>query len=167
FHVTGVQTCALPILCGRARAGPAPFILMTMADHHFHPSAALAEFAANLRFDDIPAAVLRRAEDLLLDCLGSILAGAGARAVQAIERYAAAMGPSDGPSQVLIARRQTSPLFAAMVNAAAAHVVEQDDVHNGSVFHPAAVVFPPALAVAQALGSSGKDLLVASVAGYE
>ena len=111
--------------------------------------------------------MLRRAEDLLLDCLASILAGASARAVLAIERYAAAMGPVDGPSEVLITRRRTTPLFAAMVNAAAAHVVEQDDVHNGSVFHPAAVVFPPALAVAQALGRSGRDLLTAAVAGYE
>ncbi|MFY0479696.1 MmgE/PrpD family protein [Achromobacter marplatensis] len=132
-----------------------------------HLSAELAAFAANLRYDDIPAPVLRRAEDLLLDCLASILAGASARAVQAIDRYAAAMGPADGPSEVLITRRRTSPMFAAMVNAAAAHVVEQDDVHNGSVFHPAAVVFPPALAVAQALGSSGRDLLTAAVAGYE
>ena len=32
---------------------------------------------------------------------------------------------------------------------------------------PAAVVFPPALAVAQALGRSGRDLLTAAVAGYE
>lgn len=132
-----------------------------------HLSAELAAFAANLRFEDIPAPVLRRAEDLLLDCLASILAGASARPVLAIDRYAAAMGPADGPSEILINRRRTSPVFAAMVNAAAAHVVEQDDVHNGSVFHPAAVVFPPALAVAQALGSSGRDLLVAAVAGYE
>lgn len=132
-----------------------------------HLSAELAAFAANLRYEDIPAPVLRRAEDLLLDCLASILAGASARAVQAIDRYATAMGPADGPSEVLITRRRTSPLFAAMVNAAAAHVVEQDDVHNGSVFHPAAVVFPPALAVAQALGSSGRDLITAAVAGYE
>jgi 2-methylcitrate dehydratase PrpD len=131
------------------------------------PSAALAAFAAGLRFEDIPAHVLRRTEDLLLDCLGSILAGASSRPIQAIERFAIAMGPATGPSEVLVSRRTTSPLFAAMVNAAAAHVVEQDDVHNGSVFHPAAVVFPPALAVAQALGKSGKDLLVASVAGYE
>ncbi|MFY3334395.1 MmgE/PrpD family protein [Achromobacter xylosoxidans] len=131
------------------------------------PSATLAAFAANLRFEDIPAPVLRRAEDLLLDCLASILAGASARPVLAIDRYAAAMGPADGPSEILINRRLTSPVFAAMVNAAAAHVVEQDDVHNGSVFHPAAVVFPPALAVAQALGRSGRDLLVAAVAGYE
>lgn len=132
-----------------------------------HPSATLAAFAANLRFEDIPAPVLRRAEDLLLDCLASILAGAASRPVLAIERYAAAMGPADGPSEILINRRRTSPVFAAMVNAAAAHVVEQDDVHNGSVFHPAAVVFPPVLAVAQALGRSGRDLLVAAVAGYE
>ncbi len=132
-----------------------------------HPSATLAAFAANLRFEAIPAPVLRRAEDLFLDCLASILAGAASRPVLAIDRYAAAMGPADGPSEILINRRRTSPVFAAMVNAAAAHVVEQDDVHNGSVFHPAAVVFPPVLAVAQALGRSGRDLLVAAVAGYE
>jgi 2-methylcitrate dehydratase PrpD len=54
-----------------------------------------------------------------------------------------------------------------MANAAASHVAEQDDVHNGSVFHPATVVFPAALAVAQALGASGPQLLTAAVAGYE
>jgi len=58
-------------------------------------------------------------------------------------------------------------MFAAMVNAASSHYAEQDDVHNGSVFHPGTVVFPAALAVAQALGSSGRELLTAAVAGYE
>jgi 2-methylcitrate dehydratase PrpD len=54
-----------------------------------------------------------------------------------------------------------------MANASASHVAEQDDVHNGSVFHPATVVFPPALAVAQAIGASGAQLITAAVAGYE
>jgi 2-methylcitrate dehydratase PrpD len=45
--------------------------------------------------------------------------------------------------------------------------VEQDDVHNGAVFHPAAVVFPPALAVAQSIVASGQDFIAACVAGYE
>jgi 2-methylcitrate dehydratase PrpD len=54
-----------------------------------------------------------------------------------------------------------------MVNAASSHFAEQDDLHNGSVFHPGTVVFSPAVAVAQALGSSGRDLLTAAVAGYE
>ena len=131
------------------------------------PSAALAQFAATLKFSDIPAPVLRRAEDLLLDWLASALAGKGARPVESITRFMQAMGPSDGPSQILIKRQTSSPLVAAVANAAASHFAEQDDVHNGSVFHPAAVVFPPALAVAQAIGASGADLLTASVVGYE
>jgi len=132
-----------------------------------HPGAQLAAFAAGLRFEDVPTPVLRRAEDLMLDWLASALAGARARPAAAVQRLAQAMGPASGPSQVLIARRTTSPYFAAMVNAAASHVVEQDDVHNSSVFHPATVVFPPALAAAQAESSSGRELLAAVVAGYE
>ncbi|MGB3289298.1 MAG: MmgE/PrpD family protein [Burkholderiaceae bacterium] len=132
-----------------------------------HPSAELAQFAAQLTYDDIPDDVLRRTEDLMLDYLASVLAGSSARPVQTIAKFADAMGPTSGPSENLVTRKTTSPMFAAMVNAAAAHMVEQDDVHNGSVFHPATVVFPPAIAVAQALGRSGRDLLVAAVAGYE
>ena len=54
-----------------------------------------------------------------------------------------------------------------MVNAAASHISEQDDVHNGSVFHPGAVVFPAVLAAAQATGASSREVLTAAVAGYE
>jgi 2-methylcitrate dehydratase PrpD len=130
-------------------------------------SKCLADFAANLRFEDIPQPVIERAEDLFLDWFGSALAGRNAPAVEAIECFAKSMGPATGPSEVLTSRRATSPLFAALVNAAASHLAEQDDVHNGSVFHPGTVVFPPVLAVAQSLGSSGRDLLTAAVAGYE
>jgi len=131
------------------------------------PSKTLADFAANLRFEVIPPAVIQRAQDLFLDWFGSALAGKGARPVEAIESFAKAMGRIAGVSEVLISRRRTSPFFAALVNGAASHFAEQDDVHNGSVFHPGTVVFPPALAVAQTLGSSGQDFLTAAVAGYE
>ncbi|HSB25733.1 MAG TPA: MmgE/PrpD family protein [Burkholderiaceae bacterium] len=131
------------------------------------PGVALAHFAATLRFDAIPGAVIARTQDLLLDWIGSSLAGKGARPVESIARFMLAQGPGDGPSEVLIHRRGSSPLVAAAINAAASHVAEQDDVHNGSVFHPAAVVLPPALAVAQALQRSGRELLTAAVAGYE
>src|SRR6267154_511271 len=124
-----------------------------------HPSKTLASFATKLRYEDIPAPVLRRAEDLLLDWFGSALAGKGTRPVEAFDRFARLMGAETGDSEVLISRRRTSPLFAAMVNAASSHIAEQDDVHNGSVFHPGAVVFPPALAAAQAERASGRDLL--------
>ncbi len=130
-------------------------------------TAQLAQFAATLRFNDIPAPVLRRAEDLFLDWFASALAGKGARPVESIVRFMRSMGPASGPSQILTDRSSSSPLVAAVANAAASHFAEQDDVHNGSVFHPAAVVFPPALAVAQAIGASGAELLTASVVGYE
>jgi 2-methylcitrate dehydratase PrpD len=130
-------------------------------------SAALAAFAANLQAKDIPAGVLRKTEDLLVDWFGSAVAGKGAHAVETLTQFVMDMGPSQGPSEILFNRRSSSPYMAAMANAAASHVVEQDDVHNGSVFHPATVVFSPALAVAQAIGTSGEEFLVACVAGYE
>ena len=146
---------------------------MTNNPPHPHSShtAQLAAFAAGLRFDALPAAVVRKTEDLLVDWFGSAVAGKGARPVETIARFAASMGPTNGSAggraEVLINRSQTSAYFAAMANAAASHVAEQDDLHNGSVFHPATVVFPVALALAQTLGCSGRQMLAAVVAGYE
>lgn len=139
----------------------------TMAADGAGESATLAAFASELDLDAVPADIVARTEDLFVDWVGSALAGKGVAPVEAIAAFAKVMGPADGPCETLIDRGRTSPLFAAMVNAASSHVAEQDDVHNASVFHPAAVVFPAALAVAQATGASGKEFLAASIAGYE
>src|SRR5438046_316192 len=128
---------------------------------------ALAEFVARLGYEDIPLPVIEGTKDLFVDWMGSALAGKGARPVAGLEQFAAEMGPGAGPSEILPSGGSTSPLFAALINGAASHVAEQDDVHNGSVFHPGTVVFPAALAVAQAEGVSGRELLVAAIAGYE
>ena len=136
-----------------------------------HLSRELATFASQLKLEDIPLEVIERAEDLLVDWFGSAVAGKGARAVEIITQFAQNMGGFNdahrGPSEIISSRKTSSPFFAAMANAAASHVVEQDDLHNSSVFHPATVVFPPALACAQALGASGKEFLLAAIAGYE
>ena len=87
--------------------------------------------------------------------------------MQAIESVAREVGPHEGRAEVLLSRRKTSSVFAAMVNAASSHFMEQDDVHNGSVFHPGTVVFPAVLAIAQERGISGKEFMTAAVAGYE
>lgn len=134
-----------------------------------HPSRTLATFAASIHFDDIPQHVVERAVNLYVDWLGSTLGGKGARPVESIALFASMAGAANGngQSEVLIDRTRATPYFAAMVNAAASHFVEQDDVHNGSVFHPATVVFPVALALAQAAHASGRDFIAAVVAGYE
>lgn len=131
------------------------------------PERVLADFIAELSLANIPEHVQCRAEDLFLDWIGSALAGKGSRPVETFAKFALSMGPRDGNCEILINRGRSSPLIAAMINAAASHVAEQDDVHNGSVFHPATVVFPVALAMAQDLGRSGAELLAAAVAGYE
>ncbi|MGB6118460.1 MAG: MmgE/PrpD family protein [Mesorhizobium sp.] len=130
-------------------------------------SARLAAFAASLAFEDIDEAARARCVDLFVDWLGSALSGRQQRAIGAIEKVARMMGPTEGPSEILTSGTSSSPLYAALINAAASHISEQDDVHNGSVFHPATVVFPVALAVAQEIGASGKEMIAASVAGYE
>jgi 2-methylcitrate dehydratase PrpD len=131
------------------------------------PTRALATFLADLRFEQLPQPVVARTKELFLDWVASALAGRDARAMRILEAFATHMGPREGLSEILVSRRHTSPLFAALVNGAASHVVEQDDVHNGAVFHPATVVFPAVLAAAQDVDASGQALLAAAVVGYE
>lgn len=128
---------------------------------------ALAGFLAELTYEQIPGVVLDRTEDLFLDWIGSALASQGARPIPLFERYAERMGPREGKAKILVSGRGTSAYFAALVNGASSHLVEQDDLHNSSVLHPATVVFSAVLAAAQDLGKTGQDVLLASVAGYE
>jgi 2-methylcitrate dehydratase PrpD len=130
------------------------------------PGAELARFAATLKIEQIPAPVLRRAEDLFLDWFACALAGCSGEPVQALERFVVRHA-KPGDAELITSRQKVDPLFAAMLNSGASHMVEQDDVHNGSVFHAAAVVFGPALALAQARNASGAQMLEAIVAGYE
>ena len=130
-------------------------------------TAKLARFLADTRFESLPSDVVSRAEELFLDWFASALAGRGARQTRTFESFARAMGPAKGSAEILTTRSTSSPFFAALVNGAASHVVEQDDLHNSSVLHPGTVVFPAVLAAAQDVGASGRQLIAASAVGYE
>lgn len=127
----------------------------------------LCEFLSSIRYEDLPPAVVARTEELFLDWLASALAGKDARPTLIMEKFAAVMGPREGDSEILVSRKRTSPMFAALINGAASHFVEQDDLHNSSVLHPGTVVFPAVFAAAQATGATGREFIAASVAGYE
>lgn len=101
---------------------------------------ALSRFISSLSNDDLPSELIAKAKEMFVDWLGFALAGRKNRAVAGFEAFANAMGPASGTSTILASRTRSSPYIAALVNGASSHVVEQDDVHNGSVFHPAAVV---------------------------
>lgn len=127
----------------------------------------LCEFLSGIRYEDVPRAVVLRTEDLFLDWFASALAGRTGRPVRTVEAFATLMGPHHGKAELLTSRQRTSSFFAALVNGAASHFVEQDDLHNSSVLHPGTVVFPAVLAAAQDVGATGRELIAASVAGYE
>ncbi|KAF9887406.1 hypothetical protein FE257_010261 [Aspergillus nanangensis] len=129
----------------------------------------LARWTVELKYEDIPDEVVQRTKDLFLDTLGCTIAGRHHPAVTGIARFAAQMGPSSGKSELVDSalNRTTSPAFAALINGASSHVVEQDDLHNRSISHPATIIFPTALAVGQDVQATGKEFIAACVVGYE
>ena len=98
----------------------------------------LVKWAVDLKYSDIPDDVVQRTKDFFLDTLGCAIAGRSHPAVSAMVRFAAQMGPTSGKSELIDSSRNltTSPVFASLINAAASHVVEQDDLHNRSIMHP-------------------------------
>ncbi|MEE8334715.1 MAG: MmgE/PrpD family protein, partial [Alphaproteobacteria bacterium] len=56
---------------------------------------------------------------------------------------------------------------AAVINGAASHAVEFDDIFRGAIYHPATPVISAAMAVADATDASGDALLRAVITGYE
>jgi 2-methylcitrate dehydratase PrpD len=56
---------------------------------------------------------------------------------------------------------------AALINGAAAHATEVDDIYRDGIYHPGAPTIPATLALAQTRGDSGEALLRAVVVGYE
>lgn len=135
---------------------------------HKTRTRTLVEWALSLSYDTLPADVINRTKDFFVDTLACAVAGRDHIAVTAMLEYAKKMGPADGKCEAIgFSDVRTSPAFAALVNGASAHVVEQDDLHNSSVMHPATIIYPTALAVAQDVGASGKEFITACVVGYE
>ncbi len=142
-----------------------------------HPEHALAAAAAGLTWKDVPESTRSSVRRLFLDWLGSALAGSRMKPILMlsqvcdhqgwIDRTAPGNSLSPGPATVIPSSATAGPLVAALLNASASHVVEMDDLHNASIYHPGTCVFPAALAVAESLGASGVDLLTAAVAAYE
>ncbi|KAL3457692.1 2-methylcitrate dehydratase PrpD [Aspergillus heterothallicus] len=133
-------------------------------------TARLATWSSTLTYAALPDPAIQRTKDLFLDWLGCTIAGRDHPAVRAIVNFTKTMGPASGKSELVdgeLGLSTTSAAFAALVNGAASHVVEQDDLHNQSITHPATVIFPAALAVAQDVGADGKDFITACVVGYE
>jgi 2-methylcitrate dehydratase PrpD len=130
------------------------------------PAKALATFACSLTPDELPEEVREAAKLHLVDTLGCGLAAAGlGLGVQA--RTVAAAGGGAAQATVLGLPARVPAAEAALANGSLCHALDFDDTHAGALAHVTTVVAPAALAVAEARGASGADLLAALVAGTE
>jgi 2-methylcitrate dehydratase PrpD len=129
------------------------------------PTQALASFAAELKYDDLPPRVRDNAKNLLLDALACAVAGHRAEETAQVAAFAAALAQSHETS--VIAGDRLSLAGATLLNGFLITAVTMCDTHRSTLTHITPEVVPPALAIAERDGLSGRDLLVALVAGLE
>jgi 2-methylcitrate dehydratase PrpD len=127
---------------------------------------ALAEQARALRLKDIPEAVRTRARQCVLDYVGCAIAGASDQLVTILLAEMQEQGGNEAAS-VLGHAGRLPVTSAAIVNGAASHALDFDDVNLAMPGHPSVAILPALLALAEERGSSGADVLTAFVAGYE
>ena len=125
----------------------------------------LVAFLAGTRAEDVPESVRAAAAWFVLDWLGCAIAGLETAPGRIFLRHAE--DQPVGIASCLGLSRGRSPQAAALHNGGVSHIVEMDDVDRASVIHPGAVVIPAALAVAERIEASGRDLLAAVILGYE
>lgn len=128
----------------------------------------LASYAAQLRYEHIPTEVVQRAKDCIADTVAVIVQGNDLPWSRMIVAYAQRIG-SGGRSRILGA---PGPMVqapsAALANGTLAHAFESDNLTKpGAGVHPGATLVPPALAVAQERGCTGRAMITAVVAGFE
>lgn len=133
---------------------------------HSGATAALADWVAGLSMSALPAEVKLHTRTLMADHLRSLVLGAATPWSTAIGRVGRRRGAA-GPCAVADAGPSLDPATAAFINGCFAHGADLDDTHIGAMLHPGAAVVPAVAALAQARESSGAEMLLALVAGYE
>jgi len=127
----------------------------------------LAEYAAALRYEDLPAEVVACARECIIDTVAACICGSALPWSRIVIDYAERTGPG-GTSRILGRGTAVQAPAAALANGALAHAFELDALTRpGAGAHPGGTVLPPALAVAQQEGLSGRALIAAFVAGNE
>lgn len=126
----------------------------------------LSRYVCETRLEDLPPEVVDRARWLIADCLPLIAAGMKNKHMRGFAQRQLAGGPR-GKASVIGYGKRTSANVAALLNGTAGTWLEMVEENLHAKGLPAIQVVPAALAMAEQLGSSGRELLLALVLGYE
>ena len=123
----------------------------------------LGYFAAGVSFEKLPPGAAEVARTGFIDCIATMIAGAGDPAPQLLRK---ALQQPGGDATLYFSGEKCAAPEAAWINGTAGHALDYDDVASLRG-HPSTVLVPAVLAEGEVRGASGRDMLAAYVAGYE
>lgn len=127
-------------------------------------TSELGRFLETIRFEAIPDEAIELASLGFTDTLGVIMAGIAEPIVNMVHSEIAT-GPAPRQARACLSDLWVSAPDAALVNGTAAHALDYDD--QALTGHPSAVLCSAILAEGEHLGSTGREMATAYVAGYE
>jgi 2-methylcitrate dehydratase len=131
-----------------------------------HITERMAEWAASLRYDDLPQEVVGAAKRFLMDAVGCAFGGAQQHDVRLARAVINEIAGS-GNATVLVSGERIDPVSAALVNALMIRVMDYNDIYwKQDPCHPSDLI-PAAMATAERSGGSGCDLLLGIVLAHE
>ena len=130
------------------------------------PTEDLAAWVAGQTSANISTNAITWAKHALLDWCGVTLGGSTDPLVQILVDDALDEGES-GASRLLGRAERVIPARAALINGAASHALDFDDVNSKMTGHPSVTVFPAVLALAEQRNLNGREVIEAFVIGYE
>jgi len=124
-----------------------------------------AAFAEAQRARPLAPQVLHHAKRAVIDWHAALYPGSVIPPATLLER---SLAEEIGTGHARLADdRRATVRAAALINGAAAHTAEVDDIFRDGIYHPGAPTIAAALALAQARGASGEAFLRAVTVGYE
>lgn len=133
---------------------------------HETSTVALARFAVELQYDDIPEEVRQKARYLLLDYIGGMIPGNEEDMARVLDGYISKVsGPAE--SRLIGTGKKAGAMWAGLYNGAVGHLIDMDDIHWPSVTHCGVNIWSSALAMAEKVHATGRETLTAAIAGYE
>ena len=128
-------------------------------------SEQFADYSVREQTAKLPKEVIHHAKRAVIDWYASLLPGSRIPPATLLEE-ALADELDHGRARLASGRRATVRA-AALINGAASHAVEFDDIWRDAVYHPASPVISAALAAAQSQGATGERFLRGVIVGYE
>jgi len=129
-------------------------------------TAEIARRATALAWRDLPDDLVERTKQCLLDWFAVTVAGAQEELTDILVREALEDG-AKGPATLVGRSEKVLPSAATLINGAASHALDYDDVNFSMGGHPTVTVVPALLALGEQLKASGELFIESFVAGYE